>query len=187
MKLYIKYMVSNTCKLVVKECLKKIGISYNSIELGEVQIEGNISPKKREEFKQELKKVGLDLLIDNRNILIERIKTAIIEMVHFDDEIIKINISNYLSEKLNYDYTYMSNLFTEMQGTNIQQFILLHKAERVKELLTYNELSLSEIAYKMHYSSLAHLSNQFKKVTGYTPSYFKQMPDRSRCPIEMLS
>jgi AraC-like DNA-binding protein len=187
MKLYIKYMVSNTCKMVVRECLKKLGISYDSIELGRVEFDGAISSRKREEFKRELSKVGLELLDDNKNILVERIKIAIIEMVHVNDEMIKMNFSAYLSKKLNHDYTYLSNIFTEMQGINIQQFILLHKAERIKELMTYKELTLSEIAYKMNYSSLAHLSSQFKKVTGFTPSHFKQMPNITRSPIEMIA
>ena len=121
---------------------------------------------------------------DRRTILIEKVKNTIVEMVHYADDMIKVNFSDYLSHKLNYDYTYLSNLFTEVQGTNIQHFILLHKAERIKELISYDELTISEIANKMNYSSVAHLSSQFKKMTGLSPSHFKKLKDIRRQPIE---
>jgi AraC-like DNA-binding protein len=116
--------------------------------------------------------------------LIEKIKNVIIEMVHYSDEMIKINFSEYLSKKLNHNYTYLANLFSEVQGISIEQFIILHKIERIKELIIYGELNITEIAWKMNYSSVAHLSNQFKKVTGLSPSHFKQLKDKSRNPIE---
>ena len=186
MKLYIKNMVSNTCRLVVKDALNKLNLHYIMVNLGEAEIMENISKKQREELKETLLKMGLELMNDNRTILIEKVKNTIVEMVHFADDMIKVNFSDYLSRKLDYDYTYLSNLFSEMQGTNIQHFILLHKAERVKELITYNELTISEIAYKMNYSSVAHLSNQFKKITGFSPSHFKQLRVKRRSVIESI-
>jgi AraC-like DNA-binding protein len=119
-------------------------------------------------------------------VLIERIKNAIVEMVHHPNELIKINFSDYLSEKLNHDYTYLANLFSEVQGTTIEQFIISHKIERIKELIIYDELNITEIAWKMNYSSVAHLSNQFKKVTGLSPSHFKKLKNKRRIPIEEL-
>ena len=186
MKLYIKNMVSNTCRLVVKDALNKLNLHYIMVNLGEAEIMENISKKQREKLKETLLKMGLELMNDKRTILIEKVKNTIVEMVHFADDMIKVNFSDYLSRKLNYDYTYLSNLFSEMQGTNIQHFILLHKAERVKELITYNELTISEIAYKMNYSSVAHLSNQFKKITGFSPSHFKHLRVKRRSVIESI-
>ena len=186
MKLYIKNMVSNTCRLVVKDALNELNLHYILVNLGEVEIMENISKKQREELKETLIKMGLELMNDKKAILIEKVKNTIIEMVHFADNMIKVNFSDYLSRKLNYDYTYLSNLFSEIQGINIQQFILLHKAERIKELITYDELTISEIAYKMNYSSVAHLSNQFKKITGFSPSHFKQLRVKRRNIIETI-
>ncbi len=177
-------MVSNRCKMVVKEELKKLGLHYIIVDLGEAEIMENISTDIREQLKIALLSSGLELMDDKRAILIEKIKNAVIEMVHYSDEIIKINFSDYLSEKLNHDYTYMANLFSEVQGTTIEQFIISHKVERIKELMIYDELNITEIAYKMNYSSVAHLSNQFKKVTGLSPSHFKQLKDKRRSPIE---
>jgi AraC-like DNA-binding protein len=127
---------------------------------------------------------GLELMDDKKAVLIEKIKNAIIEMVHYKDELLKVNFSDFLSEKLNYDYTYLANLFSETQGTTIEKFIIAHKIERVKELIIYDEFNLTEIAWMMHYSSVAHLSNQFKKITGLTPSHFKQLKDKRRQAIE---
>jgi AraC-like DNA-binding protein len=121
---------------------------------------------------------------DKKAMLIEKIKTIIIEMVHYTDELPKTNFSDYLSEKLKHDYTYLANLFSEYQGTTIEKFMITHKIERVKELIIYDEVNLTEIAWMMHYSSVAHLSNQFKKITGLTPSHFKQLKVKSRSPIE---
>src|ERR1035437_522670 len=186
MKLYIKYMVSNSCKIVVKEELRKLGLHYIVIDLGEVEIMENISGEQREQLKIALLNSGLELLEDRKAVLVEKIKNIIIEMVHYSDETIKINFSNFLSNKLNHDYTYLANLFSESQGTTIRQFIISNKVERIKELMVYDELSISEIAWKMNYSSVAHLSNQFKDVTGLSPSHFKQLKDKRRIPIEEL-
>lgn len=187
MKIYIKNMVSNSCRFVVKDALNKLNLPYIHINLGEVEVKRNISKNQREKLKVALQKMGLELMSDRRTILIEKVKNTIVEMVHYADDMIKVNFSDYLSHKLNYDYTYLSNLFTEVQGINIQNFILLHKAERIKELITYDELTISEIAYKMNYSSVAHLSNQFKKVTGFSPTYFKHLKVRSRNVIETIA
>lgn len=184
MKLYIKYMVSARCKMVVKEELKKLGLHFIVVDLGEVDIMENISGEDREQVKEALLKVGFELMDDKRAVLIERIKNVIIEMVHHTDEPIKVNFSDYLSDKLNHDYTYLANLFSEVQGTTIEQFVISHKIERIKELIIYDELNITEIAWKMNYSSVAHLSNQFKKVTGLSPSHFKQMKDKRRNQIE---
>lgn len=179
-------MVSNRCKLVVKEELKKLGLHFIIIGLGEVEVMENITEEQRGQLQNGLLRSGLELIEDNKSILIEKIKTIIIEMVHYSDKLPQINISHYLSEKLDHDSNYLSNLFTEMQGISIQQFIISHKIERVKELIIYDELNLSEIARKMNYSSVAHLSNQFKKYTGFTPSHYKQLKEKRRYPIEEI-
>ncbi|MBN2756900.1 MAG: helix-turn-helix transcriptional regulator [Bacteroidales bacterium] len=184
MKIYIKYMVSKRCKTAVKDELKKLQLHFIVVDLGEVEIMENISMEKREQLKIALHSTGLELMDDKKAILIEKIKNIIIEMVHYSDEVIKTNFSDYLSEKLNHDYTYMANLFSEVQGTTIEKFIISHKIERIKELIIYDELTISEIAWKMNYSSVAHLSNQFKKVTGLSPSHFKQLKNKRRSPIE---
>lgn len=186
MKLYIKYMVSNRCKMVVKEELKKLGLHFIVVDLGEVEVMENLTLAQREKLKIALLDSGLELMDDKRAVLIEKIKNAIVEMVHHSDELIKINFSDFLSAKLNHDYTYLSNLFSEVQGTTIAQFIISHKIERIKELIIYDELNITEIAHKMNYSSVAHLSNQFKKTTGLSPSHFKQLKDKRRNPIEEI-
>jgi AraC-like DNA-binding protein len=179
-------MVSNRCKMAVKEELKKLGLHFIVVDLGEVEIMESISGDQREQLKVGLLSSGLELMDDKRAMLIEKIKNIIIEMVHHSDELIKTNFSDYLSEKLNHDYTYLANLFSEVQGTTIEHFIISHKIERIKELIIYNELNITEIAYKMNYSSVAHLSNQFKKVTGLSPSHFKNLKDKRRSPIEEI-
>ena len=177
-------MVSNRCKLAVKEELKKLGLHFIVVDLGEVEIMENLTPEQRIEIKIALLNTGFELMDDKRAVLIEKIKNTIIEMVHHSDEIVKVNFSDYLSRKLNYDYTYLANLFSEVQGTTIEQFIISHKIERIKELIIYDELNITEIAWKMNYSSVAHLSHQFKKVTGLSPSHFKQLKVKRRNPIE---
>lgn len=177
-------MVSNRCKMAVKEELKKLGLHFIVVDLGEVDVMENISMEQRQQLKVGLLNSGFELMDDKKSMLIEKIKNVIIEMVHHSDEIIKVNFSNYLSDKLNHDYTYLSNLFSEVQGTTIEHFIISHKTERVKELIIYGEHNITEIAWKMGYSSVAHLSSQFKKVTGLSPSHFKNMKDKRRCPIE---
>jgi len=186
LKLYIKYMVSNRCKMAVKDELKKLGLHFMVVDLGEVDIMENITAEQREQLKTALLNSGLELMDDKRAVLIEKIKNVIIEMVHHSDELIKINFSDFLSEKLNHNYTYLANLFSEVQGTTIEQFLISHKIERIKELIIYGELNITEIAWKMNYSSVAHLSNQFKKVTGLSPSHFKQLKDKRRSPIEEI-
>jgi len=184
MKLFIKYMVSSRCKMAVKDELKKLGLHFIVVDLGEVEIMETITTEQREELKIGLLNSGLELMDDKRAVLIGKIKNAIIEMVHYTDEPIKVNFSDYLSEKLNHDYTYLANLFSEVQGTTIEHFIINHKIERIKELIIYDELNITEIAWKMNYSSVAHLSNQFKKMTGLSPSHFKQMKSKQRNQIE---
>ena len=180
MKIYIKNMVCKRCKMVVKSEVQKLGLHEVSIELGEAEIIEEISEKQMASLGQALRESGLDLINDKKSILVEKIKTIIIELVHYSDEQIKTNLSVYLSEKLNYNYTYIANLFTEKKGVTIEQFYLSHKIEKVKELLIYDELNLTEIAYKMHYSSVAHLSIQFKKMTGLTPTQFKSLKSHNR-------
>jgi AraC-like DNA-binding protein len=164
--------------MLVKDELKKLGIDFVSVELGMVEIQGQLSEEERISFKENLKKAGLELLDDKKNILVEKIKNVIVEMIHYSDELPKVNDSDFISEKLGYDYTYLSNTFSEVKGITIQQYIIKHKIERVKELLLYDELTLTEIAWQLHYSSVAHLSNQFKKVTGLTPTYYKEIKEK---------
>ncbi|MBL0259416.1 MAG: helix-turn-helix transcriptional regulator [Bacteroidetes bacterium] len=184
MKIYIKYMVSIRCKMLVKEELKQLGLHYVNIGLGEVEIMETISHAQREKLKQALLISGLELMDDKKAMLIEKIKNIIIEMIHYSEEIPKVKFSDYLSQKLDYDYTYLSNLFSETEGITIEHFLLIHKIEKVKELIIYDELNLTEISYKLHYSSVAHLSNQFKKITGLTPSFFKALKNKKRKPLE---
>ena len=184
MKLYIKYMVSIRCKMVVKSVLDKYGFHYGVVDLGEVEVQEHLTDEQLELIKIDLLRSGLELMDDKKAILVEKIKNVIIEMVHYEDELPKTNFSVYLSEKLDYNYTYLANLFSEVQGTTIEKFFIAHKIERVKELLVYDELNLTEIAYLLHYSSVAHLSAQFKKVTGLTPSHFKQLKDKRRSMLE---
>ena len=186
MKLYIKNMVCIRCKMVVKQQITKLSLHYLTVELGEVEIVENISTAQLMEFKVALSKFGLELLDDKKSILIEKIKKVIVELIHYADEPSKINFSDYLSEKLNRDYTYLANLFSEVVGINIEHYIIMHKIERVKELLLYDELNLTQISYKLSYSSVAHLSNQFKKVTGLTPGYFKKMKEKRFTPLENM-
>ncbi len=186
MKLYIKYMVSLRCKMVVEAALKKLRLPYKTIELGMVELMEEIVPSQQTALKAILLRSGLELLDNKKSILIERIKAVIIEMIHYEDEIPKVNYSDYISEKLGYDYTYLANIFSEVKGTTIQQFIILHKIERVKELLLYDEINLTEIAHRLHYSGVAHLSTQFKKVTGLSPSYFKKLQQQRKNNLENM-
>jgi len=177
-------MVCIRCKMVVKEELTKLGLHYTSVELGEAEVRENISVEQHDQFKTALLRSGLELMDDKKSVLIQKIKNVIIELVHYSEEPLTINFSEFLSQHLNHDYTYLANLFSEVQGTTIEKFLIAHKIERVKELLVYDELNLTEIAYKMHYSSVAHLSAQFKKVTGLTPSHFKQLKDKRRSMLD---
>lgn len=177
-------MVCIRCKMVVKAELEKLGLHYIIVELGEVEIMENITAEQHDQFRDALLKSGLELMDDKKAVLIQKIKNIIIEQVHDSEEPLTIKLSNFLAQKLNHDYTYLANLFSEVQGTTIERFYIAHKIERVKELLVYNELNLTEIAYLMHYSSVAHLSAQFKKVTGLTPSHFKQLREKRRSMLE---
>ena len=184
MKLHIKYMVSRRCKIMVQAELDKLGLHYGAVDLGEVEITETITAEQRDSLKLALLKVGLLLMEDKKAVQIEKIKIAIIEMVHYSDELPVTKYSNYISEKLKYDYTYLANLFSEATGITIEQFIIAQKIERVKELLLYDELNLTEISQNLNYSSVAHLSSQFKKVTGLTPSFYKQLNYKKRIPLE---
>lgn len=177
-------MVCIRCQMVVKAELEKLDLQYGEVKIGEAMINGQLLPEKRKQLDIELRKSGLQLMDDKKSILVEKIKSAIIELVHYTDDQIKVNLSDFLSEKLNHDYTYLSNLFSEVKGTTIEKFYLTHKIEKVKELIVYDELNLTEIAYMMHYSSVAHLSNQFKKITGLTPSHFKKLRNKRRGTLE---
>jgi len=180
MKLYIKNMVCIRCKMIVKQALNELDLNYVNVELGRVEIIEDISASQKELLKASLNEYGLELLEDKKSILIEQIKKLIVEFVHYTDEPLKSNFSDYLSEHLNHDYTYLANLFSEVESINIEHYIIIHKIEKVKELLVNDELSLKEIAYKLQYSSVAHLSNQFKKITGLTPSHFKNLKELRR-------
>ncbi|HLG35668.1 MAG TPA: AraC family transcriptional regulator [Bacteroidia bacterium] len=177
-------MVSDRCKVAVKAELKKLGLHFIIVDLGEVDVMEELSAELLGQLKTDLFNLGFELMDDKKAMLIEKIKNVIIEMVHHTEESIKVNFSDFLSEKLNHDYTYLANLFSEVQGSTIEHFIISHKVERIKEFIIYGELNMTEIAYKMNYSSVAHLSNQFKKVTGLSPSHFKQLKDKRRSPIE---
>jgi AraC-like DNA-binding protein len=179
-------MVCIRCKMVVKEQLVKLGLHHTALELGEVDVVEDITPEQREMIQTGLLQSGLELMDDKKSVLIQRIKNIIIELVHYSEEPLTINFSEFLSHKLNHDYTYLANLFSEVQGTTIEKFLITHKIERVKELLVYDELNLTEIAYRMHYSSVSHLSTQFKKVTGLTPTHFKELRNKRRNMLDDL-
>jgi len=172
--------------MLVKEELKKLGLHYIIVDLGVVEVLEDITMEQREQLKANLVKSGLELLDDQKSILVEKIKNVVIEMIHYSDELPKVNYSDYISEKLDYDYTYLANIFSEVKGITIQQFIIIHKIEKVKELLLYDELNITEISHKLHYSSAAHLSSQFKKITGLTPSFYKQLKEKRRANLEDL-
>lgn len=184
MKLYIKYMVSLRCKMMVKAELNNLGLHYMNVSLGEVEIMENLTEQQHDDLKLALHQLGLELMDDKKSMLIEKIKNVIVEMVHYSDEVPKTNFSDYLQDKLHYDYAYLANLFSETEGITIEHYIMNHKIERVKELIIYDELNLTEIAAKLQYSSVAHLSNQFKKITGLTPSFFKSLKDKKRNALD---
>ncbi|MCC9166442.1 helix-turn-helix domain-containing protein [Pontibacter harenae] len=188
MKLYIKYMVSNRCKTLVQEELISLGLQseYVVVDLGMVEIHKDITDIQLEQLNENLSKVGLVLLDDSKSKLVDKIKALITDMIHSSEEQPKVNYSVYISEKLGYNYNYLANLFSEVKGITIQQFIIIHKIEKAKELLFYDELNLTEIAHRLHYSSVAHLSSQFKKVTGLSPSFYKQIKDKREGVLENL-
>lgn len=179
-------MVSHRCKMMVKKELKKLGLHCVTVDLGLIEIFEDITPEQKKQLKTNLKKSGLELLDDKRSILVESIKVLIIEMIHYNDEEAIINYSDYISEKLGYDYTYLANVFSEVKGITIQQYIILNKIERAKEIILYDQLSLKEIAYKLNYSSLSHFSKQFKRITGLTPAYYRELASKRRKNLEDL-
>jgi AraC-like DNA-binding protein len=180
MKLYIKYMVSVRCKTAVQDKLDKLGLHYGTVDLGEVVFKQSITSQQQDQLKDELQQLGVELLDQHQGKIIEQIKAAIMKMVHDADSLPKIKNSEYISQQLNRDYTYLATLFSEATGVTIEQSIINHKIERVKELLLYDELTLTEIAHKLSYCSVAHLSGQFKKTTGLTPTFFKQLKHKMR-------
>lgn len=186
MVINIKFMVSLRCKLLVQRELDGLGIPYNSVELGVIDTVKTVSAKQLNVLKENLLASGLEIIEDRKTILIERIKVTIIEMVHYTDVLPNVNYSDYITEKLNLDYTYLSNIFSEVMGVTIQHYIIMHKIEKVKELLLYNQLNLSEISYKLNYSSVAHLSSQFKKVTGLTPSQYRELKVKRVSTLESI-
>jgi AraC-like DNA-binding protein len=180
-------MVSIRCKMAVKAVLDSMGLHYRSVELGEIDIKEDLTDHQMDILRKRLLDFSLEMIDDKKAIIIEKIKNVIVEMVHYADEMPKINYSDYLSDKLQYDYNHMAGLFSEVTGTTIEHFIIAHKIEKVKELLLYDELNLTEISYKLNYSSVSHLSNQFKKVTGLTPTYFKNLKEhKKRILLEKL-
>jgi AraC-like DNA-binding protein len=179
-------MVSLRCKMVVHQELERLGIKNAIVDLGTVELLDDISAELRQILKENLLKTGLEVLDDKKSILIEKIKNVVIEMIHYSEELPKENFSDYVSEKLGYDYTYLANTFSEVKGMTLQHFIIINKVEKVKELLLYDELNLTEISYKLNYSSVAHLSNQFKKITGLSPSFYKQLKQRRLGNLEDL-
>jgi len=186
MKLYIKNMVCSRCKMVVKSQLENAGLTTLSVDLGEVEIEVSLSASKRKELDAILRSVGFELIDDKKSQTIEKIKNAIVHLVHHTDDDVKTNLSTYISSKIHQDYNYLSNLFSDVEGTTIEKYFISQRIERVKELLMYDELSLSQIADQLGYSSVAYLSNQFKKITGFTPSHFKTLKEQKRRNIEDL-
>jgi len=186
MKLYVKNMVSICCKRVVKSELKKLGVFYLGVQLGEIEIQGDITDSKREQFKNALQRFGLDLLEDKKTILIERIKNLVIEMVYTPEVVRNASFTDFIARKLHYHYTYLSNLFSKAMGITIEQYYIANKIERVKELIFNDEYNLTEISFILNYSSVAHLSSQFKKMTGLTPSQFKKLKEKPRCGLDRM-
>ncbi len=179
-------MVCNRCILVVQNELDKLGIAANNIKLGEITLEKDLTTAEREALENVLDPLGFQVIDDKKSRMIEKIKNVIIDLVHHQDNDAKTNLSDVLSDALHHDYNYLSNLFSDIEGTTIEKYFIAQKVEKIKELLVYDELSLSEIADRMNYSSVAYLSNQFKKVTGLTPSHFKQIREDKRKPLDKV-
>lgn len=185
-KLYIKNMVCARCISAVKSQLDRLNIGYVSVVLGEVELTGALDVQQKEELREALLSLGFELIDDRRSRLIEQVKSIIIELVHYSDEELKVNLSDYIAEKVHLDYRHISDLFSEVTGYTIEKYYIAQKVERIKELLVYDELSLSEIADMLNYSSVAHLSAQFKKVTGLTPTYYKKVGADKRKPLDKV-
>ncbi|MFN8324713.1 helix-turn-helix domain-containing protein [Flavobacterium sp.] len=186
MKLYIKNMVCSRCKMVVKSVFENMGINPIGVELGEVELKNDIDETQKHELLKSLRAIGFDLIDDRKSKAIDKIKTLIIDLVQNKNNDLKSNLSDYLSQQLHQDYNTLSNLFSEVENTTIEKYFINQKIEKVKELIIYDELSLSEIAYSLNYSSVSHLSNQFKKTTGFSPTYFKSIKSVKRRQIEDL-
>jgi AraC-like DNA-binding protein len=186
MKLYIRNMVCNRCIMVVQAELEKMGHQPSHVSLGEVTLEQDITDQEKKQLDERLQSLGFAIIDDKKSQLIEKIKTLIIELVHQQNSHLKTNLSDWLISHLHHDYTYMTNLFSEVEGTTIEKYFIAQKIEKVKELLVYDELTLSEIAFQLNYSSVAHLSSQFKKVTGLTPSHFKAIREEKRKPLDKV-
>jgi AraC-like DNA-binding protein len=186
MKIYVKKMACESCKVVVKAALEELDISAIKVELGEIETKADVSDEEKKKLNTKIKKVGLELLEKKQGILIEKIRKVMIDYVYKSDEKPNVKFSVLLSKELNHNYTYLANFFSEVEATTIEQFMIALKIERIKELIIFGEDTLSEIAYKLHYSSVAHLSNQFKKVTGLTPSHFKALKEKRRITIQNI-
>lgn len=187
MKLFVKNMVCDRCVRVVKQELEKIGLIPQAVSLGEITLEKEPTNEQRQQIENAFQSLGFALIDDKKSRLIEKIKNRIIDLVHQKENLLKTNLSDYLAEQLHQDYNYMAGLFSEVEGITIEKYYIAQRIERVKELLVYDELTLSEIAFRMHYSSVAHLSNQFKKVTGLTPSFFRNIGLEKRKPLDKVS
>lgn len=186
MKIYVKNMVCPRCIMAVETILKTLQIDYKNVSLGEIELNSQPDNSDVTKLSEHLQEIGFEVIDDKKHQLIERIKNYIIQFIHHDKEMLKINLSDFLSEVLGYEYNYLSNLFSEVEGTTIEKYVILQKIEKVKELIVYDELSLKEIAHQLGYSSVAYLSNQFKKVTGLTPSHFKTIGQQKRIPLDHL-
>ena len=186
MKLYIKNMVCSRCKMVVKAQLESLGLKPVNIALGEVELEEELSKEQLSSLNNALKVTGFELIDNKKSQTIEKIKNAIVTLVHHSDHELRTNLSAFITSQIHQDYNYLSNLFSEVEGTTIEKYYINQRIEKVKELLVYDELSLSEIADRLGYSSVGYLSNQFKKVTGFTPSYYKSLKENKRRNIEEL-
>ncbi|MBK8497117.1 MAG: AraC family transcriptional regulator [Ferruginibacter sp.] len=186
MKLYIKNMACLSCKVVVKEALADMEIQPIKVELGEIETKEELSDSEKVKLNNLIKKVGLELLENKQGAIIEKIRKVVVDYVYHTEEKIITNFSDYLSKKLNYNYTYLANLFSEVEASTIEQYVIALKIERIKELIMFKDMTLTEISYKLHYSSVAHLSAQFKKVTGLSPSHFKRLKNNRRIAIQNL-
>lgn len=184
--LFVKNMVCNRCILVVQNELEKLDFKIKNIRLGEVTLENDLTSEDKQKIENVFEPLGFEVIDDKKGRIIEKIKNTIINLVHHQEQDLKTNLSDVVSEELHHDYNYLSNLFSEIEGTTIEKYFIAQKIEKVKELLVYDELSLSEIAFRLNYSSVAYLSNQFKKVTGLTPSHFKQVKEDKRKPLDKL-
>ncbi len=184
--IFIKNMVCDRCIMVVQNELEKLGLDAKNIKLGEVILSKEITSLEKENLSKTLEPLGFEVIDDKKGRIIEKIKNIIIDLVHHQDSDVKTNLSDVLSDKLHHDYNYLSNMFSEVEGTTIEKYFIAQKVEKVKELLVYDELSLNEIANRLNYSSVAYLSNQFKKVTGLTPSHFKQIKEDKRKPLDKV-